>query len=193
MSYPDRFVWLDLETTGLDPAKEQILELGLLITGSDLRGFHDPLRRSWPIHQSSAILGGMDDWCLRQHGKSGLIADCAKAKESLTDVKWAALRYLDEVCPNLRGKIPMAGCSIHFDRAFLKAQAPELEAWFYYGNLDVSAVEKLARLWYPNLPEWHGRELHRVDPDNEDAIAELSYYRRYLFTKDHTFPDAVLA
>jgi oligoribonuclease (3'-5' exoribonuclease) len=42
--------------------------------------------------------------------------------------------------------------------------------------LELSSIEKLARLWHPTLPRWVDRAQHRVLPDCEDAINELRYY-----------------
>lgn len=181
-SYPDLLCWIDLETTGLNPDSCQILEIGLLLTDSKLQRLDS---RSWVIGHSAYVLGGMDEWCLRQHGKTGLIADCAGAKLGRERVESEVLDYLLAITQaaggELEGRVPMCGASIHFDRAFLRKWMSRVEQWFYYGNLDVSSVEKLARLWYPELKPWEGRELHRVDPDNEDAVAELAYYREHIF------------
>src|SRR6266702_2139597 len=114
-SYPDQLAWVDLETTGLDPEKGRILELGILLTDSTLKKVDS---RSWVIHQPPEILGGMDDWCLRQHGKSGLIADSAASKQILDQVSAQSRGWVGGRGPK-PGTVPMCGASVHFDRAWL--------------------------------------------------------------------------
>src|SRR3546814_10498224 len=57
--------------TGLDPEKERIVEVAVVVTEPDLT-----LVAQGPVlvvHQSDALLDGMDKWNQSTHGKSGLI------------------------------------------------------------------------------------------------------------------------
>ena len=172
--YPDCLVWVDIETTHLEPKKGSIWEVGLIITDGHLNEVN---RASWVLHGDRENLGRVSDWSLVQHAKSGLLLEALQSNLVAQACESEALTWLQSRTDwKLRGKVPMAGASVHFDRAWLQYHMPTLEAWFYYGNLDVSSVEKLARLWWPELPQWEDRGLHRAQPDNEDAIAELRYY-----------------
>jgi oligoribonuclease len=76
-------VWMDCEMSGLDPQKERLLEIAVVITGPHLQP-----RIEGPvlvIHQSQALLDGMDAWNKGTHGKSGLI-DKVKAS-TLTEAQ----------------------------------------------------------------------------------------------------------
>ena len=67
----NHLVWLDMEMTGLDPERERIIELAIVITDSQLATVEEsPV---WVLHQSEAQLAAMDDWNKATHGKSGLI------------------------------------------------------------------------------------------------------------------------
>lgn len=172
--YPDCLVWLDIETTHLEPKKGSIWEVGLIITDGHLNEIN---RASWVLHADRENLGRVSDWSLVQHAKSGLLLEALESGLDAQTCATEAVRWLGSRTDWLpSGKVPMAGASVHFDRAWLKYHMPALEEWFYYGNLDVSSVEKLARLWWPEIPQWEDRGLHRAQPDNEDAIAELRYY-----------------
>lgn len=172
--YPDLWVWVDLETTHLEPYRGHIWELGLIITDTQL---NELARESWVIKADREKLGHVSDWSLEQHAKSGLLREALASKWTAESAEREALIWLHGRTNWIGdGKVPMAGASVHFDRAWLKVQMPQLEKWFYYGNLDVSSVEKLANAWWPELPTWKDRGLHRVQPDNEDAINELRYY-----------------
>ena len=63
-------IWLDREMTGLNPQKERIIEIAVIVTGPHL----EP-RIEGPvlvIHQSDELLGQMDNWNKGTHGRSGL-------------------------------------------------------------------------------------------------------------------------
>ena len=64
-------VWLDCEMTGLDPEKERIIEIAVVVTGPQLTP-----RIEGPVlalHQSDELLEQMDKWNKTTHGRSGLI------------------------------------------------------------------------------------------------------------------------
>jgi oligoribonuclease len=64
-------VWLDCEMSGLDPEKERLLEIAVVVTGPDLTPRIDgPVL---VIHPSDAVLDAMDAWNKGTHGRSGLI------------------------------------------------------------------------------------------------------------------------
>lgn len=78
-----RLVWLDMEMTGLDPEKERIIEVAVVVTEADLT-----LVAEGPvlvIHQSDELLDAMDNWNKGTHGRSGLI-DKVKAS-TLTEAE----------------------------------------------------------------------------------------------------------
>ena len=76
----ENLVWLDCEMSGLDPEKDKLLEIAVVVTGPHLT----PRKESavWVLHQSDAVLNGMDAWNKGTHGKSGLID---KVKASTLD------------------------------------------------------------------------------------------------------------
>ena len=67
----NQLVWLDMEMTGLDPERERILEMAMIVTDANLNTL--AVSPVWVVHQSEAQLDAMDDWCKSTHGRSGLI------------------------------------------------------------------------------------------------------------------------
>src|SRR6187551_3028043 len=64
-------VWLDCEMTGLDPEKERIIEIAVIVTGPQLTPrIEGPVLA---IHQTDELLDQMDSWNKGTHGRSGLI------------------------------------------------------------------------------------------------------------------------
>jgi oligoribonuclease len=165
-------IWVDLETTDLEPSKGEILELGLTMTTPQLEIEKE---RSWILKFDKIDLGHVNDWCLKQHFLSGLLPLSLASNSSVGEVQDDALNTL-RMWGVGKGEHPMCGASVHFDRSWLKADLPQLEAWFTYRNIDVSTVGGLARLWYPSAVDFKDRGLHRVTPDNQDAIARLRFY-----------------
>jgi oligoribonuclease len=68
----NHLVWLDMEMTGLEPERDRIIELAMVVTDSQLvtTVAESPV---WAVHQSDACLGAMDEWNRKTHGRSGLI------------------------------------------------------------------------------------------------------------------------
>ena len=171
---PLNLIWIDLEMTGLDPDRERIIEIATVVTDADLNVLAEG--PSLVIHQAEALLGAMDEWNTKQHGKSGLTKRVRNSTVTEADASAATLDFLRQWVPE--GQSPMCGNSIGQDRRFLVRYMPELAAFFHYRNLDVSTLKELARRWKPEVAEAvikKGR--HLALDDVYDSIAELSHYR----------------
>ncbi|KAG9090534.1 hypothetical protein FS749_000468 [Ceratobasidium sp. UAMH 11750] len=59
-------VWIDLETSGLDPAKTRIMEVGVLITNGDLE-LVDEEGFQLVVKLNEQTMKEMDEWCKKQH------------------------------------------------------------------------------------------------------------------------------
>lgn len=178
MAQDQRLIWVDLEMTGLIPEKDRIIEMAVIVTDADLN-----LIAESPVicvHQSDELLDGMDEWCTRQHGQSGL-TDRVKASEiTESQAEQMMLEFLKQHVE--KGVSPMCGNSIGQDRRFLYAYMPELEAYFHYRNLDVSTIKELARRWKPDLLKGVKKKgSHLALDDIRDSIEELRYYREHFF------------
>ncbi|WP_301100409.1 oligoribonuclease [Propionivibrio sp.] len=172
----NHLIWLDMEMTGLDPERERIIELAMIVTDNDLSTIAEsPV---WVVHQADAQLAAMDEWNRTTHGRSGLIE---KVKASTLDeamVAAAALAFIQEYVP--RETSPMCGNSIGQDRRFMVRYMPQLEAWFHYRNLDVSTLKELCRRWKPDLAKGFVKKSdHTALADIRESIAELKYYREH--------------
>jgi oligoribonuclease len=167
-------VWLDMEMTGLDPDRDRIIELALVVTDSQLNTLAEgPV---WVVHQEDAVLDAMDDWNKGTHGRSGLIAKVKASPLSEVVVEEQALAFMKEWLPNRTS--PMCGNSICQDRRFMARYMPKLEDYFHYRNLDVSTLKELCKRWKPDLAKGlvkHGK--HEALADIYESIEEMKYYR----------------
>jgi oligoribonuclease len=169
-------VWLDMEMTGLEPDRERIIELAMVVTDSHLVTVAEsPV---WVVHQSDALLAAMDDWNQKTHGRSGLIDKVRASTLDEAAVEAAALAFVQEYVPKL--KTPMCGNSIGQDRRFMVSYMPQLEAWFHYRNLDVSTLKELCRRWKPEVAKGFVKKAdHTALADIRESIEELKYYREH--------------
>jgi oligoribonuclease len=169
-------VWMDCEMSGLDPDKERLLEIAVVITGPQLHP-----RIEGPvlvINQSQQLLDGMDAWNKGTHGKSGLI-DKVKAS-SLTEAQaeQQLLDFIGRYVP--RSASPLCGNTISQDRRFLVRYMPRLEAWLHYRNLDVSTLKELAKRWKPEVySSFKKAQSHTALADVHESIDELMHYREH--------------
>ncbi len=172
----DNLIWVDMEMTGLDPARDRIIEVATVITDSELNTLAEgPVIA---VHQPREVMDGMDEWNTTQHNGSGLVD---RVRASAADEAGAAretLRFLQQWVP--RGASPMCGNTICQDRRFMARYMPELESWFHYRNLDVSTLKILVQRWRPDLAAGLVKESrHLALEDIRDSIEELRYYRSH--------------
>jgi len=174
----DPLIWLDLEMTGLDPDQQTIIEIGTVVTDSDLsvvaRG------PSLVIHQSDAVLAAMDPWCIEHHGQSGLTQRVRDSSITLAQAEEQTLAFLKKYCKS--NASPLCGNSIGQDRRFLVKYMPRLNHFFHYRNIDVSSIKELVKRWYPpDLQPPDKKKTHYVMDDIDESIEELRFYRKAIF------------
>jgi oligoribonuclease len=172
----NNLVWLDMEMTGLDPDKDRIIEIAIVVTDSQLNTVSEaPVV---VVHQPDATLDAMDDWNKSTHARSGLI-DKVKASTLIEAV--AEEQLLAFLAQHVPSKIsPMCGNSICQDRRFLARYMPRLEAYFHYRNLDVSTLKELAKRWKPDIAKGLVKQgKHEALADIHESIDELKYYRQH--------------
>jgi oligoribonuclease len=175
----DRLVWIDCEMTGLDLARDALIEIACLVTDGELAVLDEGV--DLVIKPPADALDQMADVVREMHTTSGLL-DQLVAGVSLAEAQ-------DQVLGYVRGhvgepkKVPLCGNSIATDRSFLARDMPELDGFLHYRMVDVSSIKELARRWYPRAyfasPPKHGG--HRALADIKESIRELRYYREAVF------------
>ena len=172
----DNLIWLDCEMSGLNPDKERLLEIAVIVTSPDLS-----VRVEGPvlvIHQSDAVLDGMDAWNKGTHGRSGLIDKVKASTVTEEDAQEQIMAFLSRYVP--RGVSPLCGNTISQDRRFLVKYMPKLEAFFHYRNLDVSTLKELAKRWRPEVyASFKKAQKHTALADVHESIEELVHYRTH--------------
>lgn len=172
----NRLVWLDMEMTGLDPEKERIIEVAVVVTEPDLSVVAEgPVLA---IHQDDSLLNAMDKWNTATHGRSGLTERVRASTTTEAQAENILLAFLAQHVP--AGKSPLCGNTISQDRRFMFRYMPRLEQFFHYRNLDVSTLKELARRWKPEVYKgFEKKSRHEALADIYESIDELKYYREH--------------
>lgn len=169
-------VWLDCEMSGLDPEKERLLEIAIVVTGPQLTP-----RIEGPvlvIHQSDALLASMDAWNKGTHGKSGLIDKVKASTVTEEQAQTVLIEFIQKYVS--KAASPMCGNTIGQDRRFLLKYMPKLESWFHYRNLDVSTLKELSKRWKPEVyASFKKQQRHTALADVHESIDELEHYRTH--------------
>jgi len=172
----DNLVWIDCEMTGLDPDKERLLEIAVVITGPHLSP-----RIEGPvcvIHQSDELLNKMDAWNTGTHGRSGLIDKVKAATMTEQDAEEVILAFVKKYVS--KNASPLCGNTISQDRRFLVKFMPKLEAYLHYRNLDVSTLKELSKRWKPEVfNSFKKQQKHTALADVHESIEELAHYREH--------------
>ena len=169
-------VWLDCEMTGLDPEKERLIEIAIIVTGPQLSPrIEGPVLA---IHQSDEVLNQMDKWNKGTHGKSGLIDKVKASTITDEDAEAQILAFIGQYVP--KGVSPLCGNTISQDRRFLVKYMPKLEAYLHYRNIDVSTFKELAKRWRPEVYNaFKKQQKHTALADVHESIDELEHYREH--------------
>ena len=169
-------VWLDCEMSGLEPDRDRLLEIAVIVTSPDLS-----IRVEGPvlvIHQSDEVLSKMDAWNRGTHGKSGLTEKVKASTITEQQAQEVLIAFIKTYVS--KGTSPMCGNTIGQDRRFLNKYMPKLEAWFHYRNLDVSTLKELARRWKPDVfNAFKKAQRHTALADVHESIDEMLHYKQH--------------
>lgn len=176
----DRLVWIDCEMTGLDLAKDALIEIAALVTDGDLNVLGAGV--DVVIHADNDTLDGMPDVVREMHARSGLTDEVRASTVTVADAERQVLDYVRQYVPEGR-TAPLAGNSIATDRGFIARDMPELDEHLHYRMVDVSSIKELARRWYPRIYYAQPEKglAHRALADIRESIRELAYYRMTAF------------
>ena len=113
-------VWVDCEMTGLLVEQDRLLEIAVILTDSDLKEIESlgPLY----IKTEQSVLDNMNDWCKKNHKKSGLTEQCLKSNTTIEEADQQLFQLLQRHHIKRAG---LAGNSVSYDRVFLAKWCPK--------------------------------------------------------------------
>ena len=170
----ERLFWIDMEMTGLDPAKEVIIEVAALIT--DLN-FNVLDSFDAVIQQDQKYLDQMDEWNQKHHGASGLTAKVPSGTPQ-KQVEASLIELVKKYFPDPKNRPVIAGNSIGQDRSFINIYMPQFAALLHYRMLDVSSWKIIMNHKYKI--EHKKKDQHRALDDIHESIEELKTYLQFM-------------
>lgn len=176
----DQLVWIDCEMTGLDPDRDGLCEIAVIITDFELTPLHSGFEIV--INPGETALANMGDFVRNMHQTSGLLP---RIHEGVTieEAEQQVMAYVKQHVTAGRRPI-VAGNTIGMDRRFIAKYMPTFDEQLHYRSIDVSTIKELSRQWYPaaffGAPAKHGG--HRALADIAESIQELAYFRRAVLT-----------
>jgi oligoribonuclease len=173
-------VWVDCEMTGLDLARDALIEIAVVVTDADLTVLDDGI--DIVIHAADNILDAMVPVVRDMHASSGLTEQVRASTTTLGEAEQQVLAYVRGFVSE-PGTAPLCGNSIATDRGFLARDMPRFDQFLHYRMVDVSSIKELARRWFPRVYFAQPAKglAHRALADIQESIQELTYYRQVIF------------
>ena len=163
--------------TGLDPAKDVILEIATIVTDGDLTVLAEG--PDLAIYHPESVLATMEEWSSVHHKASGLLDRVRESEHDCRAAENLTLEFLSNHCS--KGRCPLCGNSIWQDRRFLVKYMTSLDGFLHYRTVDVSSVKELAKRWSPELSPFKKQKAHLAQADIRESISKLKYYREEIF------------
>lgn len=176
-----KYLWLDLETTGLDPSKDHILEIYALRAP-----FKGPTDRFDPIIEATIRVPEhvvLSDFIRDMHTESRLLEDCEPDREfsmsgnpiyrNITEVEDV---LLERTSPH--ELYHLAGNSVHFDLGFIREHMPRFVKRCSHRCFDVTAIRLFCESTGMRPPA--AKKAHRARADVEESIELAMHCERWV-------------
>lgn len=185
VKYERKLLWLDIETTGLEPSKGEILEIGFIVTDLELNEIDsiERLRKGRPLNKIKEMC---DDYVLGMHSRNGLFNDLEALKEPTSSSE--LIDFVGKHFPSNAKKPELHGSTVHFDKKWVDYHIPELGRLFDYRVVDVSTLkimlQNYAKVHAKSMEEIRKSEhpdiAHRALDDIRCSIVEYKQYLKFL-------------
>lgn len=180
-------LWVDIETTGLDPFRYRPLEIGLIRTTAELEIIDGVFACIGPP-PTHAELESLDPTVVQMHHNSGLWEELCDedALNSTEEVDFEIAWWITE---RFGKNAVLAGSSVHFDLSWLRVHFPNIAKLVSHKTADVTAMHEFLRRWMPGITEVATEATkptftHRVQQDLIDSIALAAFYRSVILSRE---------
>src|SRR6478672_7122555 len=199
MRTPDHLLFTDLETTGLDPSRDDIVEAAFLLTTTDLTVIRE-LRTL--VRPSRPALDRMlaDDDLVLMHTVNGLLpalgVTARRAPEVFPEEVRSPARAEGLVLDLLHthrvgaGQVHLAGSGVAaFDKPFLARHMPRLHGRLHYAPIDVGVLRRTWQMWTgADLVTANQDKTHRALDDARCHLAQATAFRHAFAAVAATMP-----
>lgn len=167
-------LWIDIETDGLNPNENNILQIACILTDFKLEIEH--YLGEFTVGYKKDDLN-LSEWCLDQHTKSGLLCEVYSSKLTLDEIESIIINNLN-CYVGIKDTVHIAGNSVYFDKSFIDKYMFKLSNRLNRRIIDVSTIsilcKNLANNIYENKPIKTNQ--HTALFDIQESINELKYY-----------------
>ena len=162
-----KLYWLDLETTGLDPASTEVLEVSVaradLLNPFEIEFIYNAVVR--PV----TLVEQMTPFIVDMHTKNGLLTECFGSNAKDIGQVDRELSELVEWVEDKDERATLAGSSIHFDHSYLKVHLPKTNKKLSHRHYDVSALKLFCQSM--GMERFKKAEAHRAKDDILESVA----------------------
>ena len=184
MTKAHNFMWIDLETTGLDPAKGVVLEFAVVLCEDDRADALATVQEyDGVIHHSQADIEAArpDDVVLRMHKSNGLWHDVQHSTATTDEVDGFLASLACDLSGGKERSIILAGANVAFDRACCVAHFPRFAKYLHHNVFDVSTLKRAVKCWAHTPIEVPYAPAHRALADIKRTIEEARVLKAALF------------
>lgn len=170
------YVWLDKETTGIDPKTNSILEVGIIITDRK-----DNILAEFQtlVQPQQAHLDNMNEFVRNMHTESGLLAELEAASgdvPSRGEAEQAIVDFLKSRDKPPKMLVPTGNNVQKFDLAFAAEHMPAILDLMHYRTVDLSCLFEAIEKATGEDKRPPKKEAHRVLADLREAIGLWSVW-----------------
>jgi oligoribonuclease len=168
--------WVDIETTGLDPELDDMLEIACVITDQTpqfnmIATYHDVVR--WTESNPPSMWNGV---VLNMHNLSGLMEECKSTERTESNLATPLSNFLsDTLSANDAENYTLAGASVEFDRSFLE-NIIEPDKFFHYRLFNTSTFKTVATILDMGINHFKFEPEHRAMTDIMGAIELAKFF-----------------
>lgn len=173
MTKSAKYVWVDMEMTGLNPDEDVITEVAVIITDKNMKElsvYEATIKQDQKLVENR--LRGSDFWSKNAASRDAIIEN-NKSGQGLEKVEKDIIKLIKKYFKDEEKPI-LAGNSVYFDRRYIRRYMPNFDNKLHYRILDVSSWKVV---FEDRLEKKYVKpELHRALEDIRGSIGELNYY-----------------
>ena len=198
------YFYLDVETTGLNPSTDLIIEFAAAVVDEELEILDERLYIFPMSNYIERKLEAADSVVKDMHTENHLLAEMTKLQAEGNVFSYNYYKSCLEAdilnwfgyFQFKPGTLELAGSGVHFDRTFLKVHMPVLESFLHYRNFDVSTMKRMVKRWAPEYyrrnPIFEWDSSHRAQSDMRVSVEHTRLVRGIFSISERLWPSSEL-